>query len=237
MSSEEYLTIKEIARRLEVPESNIRYYRDRFQEFLPTVGQGRKKRYKSQALEVFRFIVKAYQKDQSTDQISHLLQQSFPRHLLPAQEEQEWGDQEKLLEQKDSGFHASKQDLLQSQATTLERLSQVLLQKNTLDSDVQKLFQEQQKLKKGLILVWKNCKQQNDYAKKKESQENFEFVQEKVEGLEKELADLRQKQEDMQAWVKGELQSIQEQLQKSQFWTKRLLLQVKQGTDTSSQDS
>ncbi len=44
--NQEFLTIKEIARRLDLPESNIRYYRDRFDRLLPSAGQGRKKRYK-----------------------------------------------------------------------------------------------------------------------------------------------------------------------------------------------
>ena len=55
--SDELLTIKEIARQLDLPESNIRYYRDRFEDFLPYVGEGRKRRYKPEALDVFRFIV------------------------------------------------------------------------------------------------------------------------------------------------------------------------------------
>ncbi|MFO8031037.1 MAG: MerR family transcriptional regulator [Desulfohalobiaceae bacterium] len=224
MSEEEYLTIKEIARRLEVPESNIRYYRDRFQEFLPAVGQGRKKRYKAQALEVFRYIVQAYQNDLSTEQIAQKLQQDFPRHLLPAQDLQE-GDQENS---KQSIYF---QGLLQSQASTMERLSQALLQKDSLSSEVYRLDQEQQRLKKGLVLLWKNSKQGQ-----KQKQQLSPESEESLQRLGRDIEDLRQRQEEMQAWVERELQEIKMQLKKNQFWTKRLLLQQKQETNPSGQE-
>lgn len=223
--SEEYLTIKEIARRLEVPESNIRYYRDRFHEFLPAVGQGRKKRYKPQALEVFRYIVQAYQNDLSTDQIVYKLQQEFPRHLLPAQNLQDT-EQEEAYQQQIS-FHG----LLHSQASTLERLSQALLQKDSLDSEVNRLGQEQQRLKKGLVLLWKNSRQALSRQKQPDP-ENEQALQR----MEQEIQELRQKQEELQGWVESELQEIKNELKKSQFWTKRLLLKHKQDTNSSDQE-
>ncbi|MFP4392206.1 MAG: MerR family transcriptional regulator [Desulfohalobiaceae bacterium] len=223
--SEEYLTIKEIARTLEVPESNIRYYRDRFQEFLPAVGQGRKKRYKAQALEVFRYIVQAYQNDLSTEQVAQKLQHKFPRHLLPAQELQDEAQPNPDTQQPMS-FHS----LLQSQASTLESLSQVLLQKDTINNEVYKLAQEQQRLKKGLVLLWKSSKRQG-HADNSDKSSQADSLHE----LRLEIKELGQRQEELRSWVEGELQGIKEQLKKSQFWTKRLLLQQKQETDSSSE--
>ena len=34
----------------------MRYYRDRFSEYIPTAGEGRSRRYKGEAVEVFGFI-------------------------------------------------------------------------------------------------------------------------------------------------------------------------------------
>jgi DNA-binding transcriptional MerR regulator len=222
--TEEYLTIKEIARRLEVPESNIRYYRDRFQEFLPAVGQGRKKRYKAQALEVFKYIVQAYQNDLSTEQISQKLQQEFPRHLLPAQEPQETA-------QENPKQPVQSQGLLQSQARTLERISQALLQKDSMNREVYRLEQEQHRLKRGLVLLWKNSKQE-----KKQQEQSSPESEQTLRKLGQELQDLRQRQDEMQAWVERELQDIKKELKKSQFWTKRLLLQQKRQTGSSGQE-
>ncbi len=50
------LTAAQIAKELNLPESTVRYYRDRFTEYIPTTGEGRSRRYRPEALEVFRFI-------------------------------------------------------------------------------------------------------------------------------------------------------------------------------------
>ncbi|WP_081904367.1 MerR family transcriptional regulator [Brevibacillus thermoruber] len=52
------LTIAEIAKQLDIPESTARFYRDRFEAFVPSVGEGRKKRYLPEAAEVLRFMRK-----------------------------------------------------------------------------------------------------------------------------------------------------------------------------------
>lgn len=50
------LTIAEISKRLQVPESTIRSWRDRYDDFIPSSGKGRKKRFPDEALAVFRMI-------------------------------------------------------------------------------------------------------------------------------------------------------------------------------------
>lgn len=45
------LTIAELARNLDLPESTARYYCNRFATHLPSVGEGRRRRYKPAALE------------------------------------------------------------------------------------------------------------------------------------------------------------------------------------------
>ena len=51
---EQLSTLKDIARRLDVPESNLRYYRNRIGDFLPSTGKGRRRRYFPEAEEIFR---------------------------------------------------------------------------------------------------------------------------------------------------------------------------------------
>jgi DNA-binding transcriptional MerR regulator len=50
------LTIAEIAKRLDQPESTIRSWRDKYDDFIPSAGDGRKRRYKDGALQVFQSI-------------------------------------------------------------------------------------------------------------------------------------------------------------------------------------
>ncbi|MGI6169867.1 MAG: MerR family transcriptional regulator [Christensenellales bacterium] len=54
--SKRLLTIADMSRELNIPESTLRSWRDRFQGFIPTTGTGRKKRYKPEAVDVLRSI-------------------------------------------------------------------------------------------------------------------------------------------------------------------------------------
>lgn len=70
---ERLLTLKEIAADLGVPESNLRYYRDRIQDFLPAAGRGRKRRYFPEATDVFRKTLQWLQEGLTLDRIYGLL--------------------------------------------------------------------------------------------------------------------------------------------------------------------
>lgn len=50
------LSIREISRRIGVPESTLRYYRSLFPEQIPTLGSGRHRRHPEHAVPVFRLI-------------------------------------------------------------------------------------------------------------------------------------------------------------------------------------
>ena len=41
----------QIAKQLNLAESTARFYRDRFEDFIPSIGEGRKKRYKPETIE------------------------------------------------------------------------------------------------------------------------------------------------------------------------------------------
>lgn len=73
----ELLTIAEIARRLNIPESTVRYYRDRFEKYIPDVGSGRSRRYQKNALEVFRFIADNMRSNVPVEDVEYALQSRF----------------------------------------------------------------------------------------------------------------------------------------------------------------
>ena len=66
---ESLLTIKEIAERLRVPESNLRYYRDKIGDFLPSVGRGRKRRYYPEAVEILTKTIDLVQDGMPLDRV------------------------------------------------------------------------------------------------------------------------------------------------------------------------
>ena len=78
----------EIARRLDLPESTVRYYRDRFPEFVPAVGEGRARRYQPAALEVLRFIADAMRTGTPLDAITAALRASFPVNVRNESQQQ-----------------------------------------------------------------------------------------------------------------------------------------------------
>ncbi|MDW8059502.1 MAG: MerR family transcriptional regulator [Thermomicrobium sp.] len=56
-AGERLLTLTEVARCLGLPETTVRYYRDRFAPYLPAVGSGRSRRYPLRTVERLRWIV------------------------------------------------------------------------------------------------------------------------------------------------------------------------------------
>lgn len=59
----ELLTMAQIAKQLNLAESTARFYRNRFEEFIPSVGEGRKKRYTHETVEVLRFIAEGFNRN------------------------------------------------------------------------------------------------------------------------------------------------------------------------------
>ncbi len=60
MSSEQFFTLRDLARQLALPESTVRYYRDVFAMFIPTVGRGRRRLYPARAAVVLGEIARMY---------------------------------------------------------------------------------------------------------------------------------------------------------------------------------
>ncbi|WP_158246131.1 MerR family transcriptional regulator [Sulfobacillus sp. hq2] len=75
------LTIAEIASRLDLPESTVRYYRDRFSAYVPVVGKGRGRRYPDEAVEVFRTIADGLRNGQTATMVDETLSRLFPRNV------------------------------------------------------------------------------------------------------------------------------------------------------------
>lgn len=89
---EELLTLKEIAKRLDVPESNLRYYRNRIGDFLPSVGKGRRRRYFIEAEEIFKKTIEYINEGVTLDRVYAIFADNKPLTLKddiarPAQEE------------------------------------------------------------------------------------------------------------------------------------------------------
>jgi DNA-binding transcriptional MerR regulator len=76
--SAKLLSVAAIARELNVPESTLHYWKNRFAQFLPSVGRGRQKRFRAEAMPVFRAIAELLALGHSTKDIRAQLAERFP---------------------------------------------------------------------------------------------------------------------------------------------------------------
>ncbi|RQD76423.1 MerR family transcriptional regulator [Desulfonatronospira sp. MSAO_Bac3] len=214
--NQELLTIKEIARRLDLPESNIRYYRDRFDRFLPSVGHGRKKRYKPEAVEVFRCIVEELGQSRSTQEIEEVLAARFSQNPSQVTWQQ---DSLSPAAYAQSGSDATYlQEALVTQSRALDKLSRAMQLERGLFADLQQMQSRQDRLKRAVYLLWKGY--QKSLSRDRDGHQPGE-----VEKLREEVESLETRQTELEEKLESELKSMREELQKCQFWTKRLLMQ------------
>lgn len=75
------LTMAQVAKQLNLAESTARFYRDRFEDFIPYIGEGRKKRYKPETIEVLRFIAEGYNRNLTAMDIKVGLSRMVARNI------------------------------------------------------------------------------------------------------------------------------------------------------------
>ncbi|MDA1861410.1 MerR family transcriptional regulator [Bacillus cereus group sp. BY122LC] len=75
------LTISQIAKELQIPESTARYYRDRFINYIPFVGKGRAKKYRPETVEILRFIAEGFNRNLTAMEIEDGLFRMVARNV------------------------------------------------------------------------------------------------------------------------------------------------------------
>lgn len=74
VSDSTYLSMTELARRLDLPESTMRYYCKRFAGFLPYKGEGRRRRYAPECEKTLVFIANAMHRNKNATAVELMLQ-------------------------------------------------------------------------------------------------------------------------------------------------------------------
>ncbi|MCJ2165686.1 MULTISPECIES: MerR family transcriptional regulator [unclassified Pseudodesulfovibrio] len=78
MTGKKVLSVAEIARELELPESTVHYWKNRFSQHLPSVGRGRQKRFRPEAVEVFGAISRLLKEGHTARDVMDQLSQNYP---------------------------------------------------------------------------------------------------------------------------------------------------------------
>lgn len=76
------LSIADISRHFSLPESTTRYYCKRFSSFIPSVGEGRRRRYRRETLEVISAILEQMQKSRTAAAVEDALNARFARNAV-----------------------------------------------------------------------------------------------------------------------------------------------------------
>ena len=116
------LPIAELARSLDLPESTTRYYCNRFAAHLPSVGEGRRRRYKAEALEKLQTIAQTMRRDKNAYAVDLALQneEGAPCPAQAGQEQAAFAGQVlAVLENQRSAL----QDIAQTMAAFAERFA------------------------------------------------------------------------------------------------------------------
>lgn len=78
--TKKFISLREVARQLNIPPSTVVYYKDRFTDYVPSQGgEGRRKRYPAEVVEIFRRIREMFNNNWSTEQIEQELALRYGR--------------------------------------------------------------------------------------------------------------------------------------------------------------
>ncbi len=77
MADSRLYTIRDVARELGLPESTVRYYRNAFAAYLPSVGTGRRRRYPAEAIPLLRLVAEGYAQNRPRAEIEQALSESL----------------------------------------------------------------------------------------------------------------------------------------------------------------
>jgi DNA-binding transcriptional MerR regulator len=122
-TAEGLLSIADISRHFSLPESTARYYCKRFAQYIPGVGDGRRRRYRRETLEVIEAILEQMQKSRTAIAVEDALEARFPRNALAVQETCPPRDQTQAVS---AHFPAAALQMLERQTIALEGISQLM---------------------------------------------------------------------------------------------------------------
>lgn len=121
--SESLLSIADISRHFSLPESTTRYYCKRFAAFIPSVGEGRRRRYRPETLDVIAAILEQMQKSRTAAAVEDALVARFPSNVVALAAN---APLQAMQSPAQDFFPSAALQLMERQATALEGIAQLL---------------------------------------------------------------------------------------------------------------
>ncbi len=224
--TQDLLTITGIAQKLGMPESTVRYYRNKFPDFIPAVGEGRKRKYRPETLEVISVIEKMFRENRPAIEIAEQLANKFSQNIdLEKQPQQVIAttpqQQPKNLSLELVNLVAVQTQALKQVALVLDKFYNHERELKTLSDEViflrkqldklrhnHKYDRELETLSDEVIFLRKRLGNGHDPDNKGLNKQNG--LHKKVEEISNYLKQLEKKQIEAKATMAGEEQRVQE---------------------------
>ena len=158
------LTVAEIAKELQIPESTVRYYRDRFLDYIPYVGEGRAKRYRLETLDVLRFIAEGFNRKLTATEIEEGLSRMVARNI----DVEEATAMTAAAVQQQSHFSMSPQ--------VMEEIRNIMGQFTQAMNVIADQKEEIAELRKVVVVLKEQQEQQKQYIESSLNEQNEKFM-------------------------------------------------------------
>ena len=145
--SKRFISLREVGRQLEIPPSTIVYYKDKFQGFIPSSGgDGRRRRYPVEVIDIFRRIREMFTENWSVDQIEKELSLKFGR-LKNDQHNDQSNDRSTGFGES-FGFSREVSDILAKMADAMENQALFRSEIRALRDEVESLRRERRDIER-----------------------------------------------------------------------------------------
>lgn len=129
-----FISLREVGRRLDIPPSTVVYYKDKFSKYIPSVGgEGRRRRYPVEVLEIFRRVREMFNDNWSTDQIEKELALKFSMLM---------NDQQLDQQNEQSSAAGGADSFAREVGAVLAKMSDVLQNQSLFESEIRSLRDE-----------------------------------------------------------------------------------------------
>lgn len=88
-TTDNLLSIADISRHFSLPESTTRYYLKRFAAYIPSVGEGRRRRFRQETLDIITAILDEMKQSRTAQAVEEALAVRFPRNAVAVAPSQE----------------------------------------------------------------------------------------------------------------------------------------------------
>lgn len=208
MTDKKLLSIAEISRLLEVPESTLHYWKNRFAQYLPSTGRNRQKRFKPEAVEIFSQIASMLKQGHTTEDVMADLSRKYPVNVVIEQSAPETSQRPSPANFKTMEMEPAVQMAAAMGAEIAKSITEGLkgLFSNLQQTSIPAEGQLSEEMRSGIEKTAKNlCEQGEDIQ---DLQKENTCLKEKLSIMEAEMVRLRKDRRELEKFLLDKLKAV-----------------------------